>query len=74
MEKIQVCDMGLAKVKRLTESTVTCINKGPGTFPYMAPEMFKERRRGPAADIYSLGCLLNCTVEREYGQDWMGQG
>ena len=58
MKKVYVCDMGLAKVKQLTESTVTCISKGPGTFPYMAPEMFKESRRGPAADIYSLGCLF----------------
>ena len=58
MKKVYVCDMGLAKVKQLTESTVTCVSKGPGTFPYMAPEMFKESRRGPAADIYSLGCLF----------------
>ena len=52
--------MGLAKVKQLTEATVTvtCVSKSPGTFPYMAPEMFKKSRRGPAADIYSLGCLF----------------
>ena len=71
MKKVYICDMRLAKVKQLT--TVTCIGQGPGTFPYMAPEMFKESRRGPAADIYSLGCLLNYSAEREYGQDWMGQ-
>ena len=65
MEKIYVCDMGLAKVKQLTESTVTCVNKGPGTFPYMAPEMFKESRRGPAADIYSLGCLFIVLFSRK---------
>ena len=69
MEKIYVCDMELAKVKRLTESTVTCIHKGPGTFPYMAPEMFKESRRGPAADIYSLGCLFIELFSRKRGLD-----
>lgn len=49
--------MGIAKTKRLTEATVTCNSKGPGTYPYMAPEMFIQSRRGPAVDIYSLGCL-----------------
>ena len=45
-------------MKQLTETTVTCVNKGPGTLPYMAPEMFKKSRRGPTVDIYSLGCLF----------------
>ena len=31
---------------------------GPGTYPYMAPEMFKTGCYGPSIDIYSLGCLL----------------
>ena len=50
--------MGIAKIKQLTEATVTCHGKGPGTYPYMAPEMFTQSRRGPAVDIYSLGCLF----------------
>ena len=50
--------MGIVKVKKAAEATVTSVNKGPGTFPYMAPEMFKSSRRGPAVDIYSLGCLF----------------
>lgn len=50
--------MGIAKVKQVAEATVTSVNKGPGTFPYMAPEMFKKSRRGPTVDIYSLGCLF----------------
>lgn len=58
LEKVYVCDMGIAKVKKAAEATVTSVNKGPGTFPYMAPEMFKSSRRGPAVDIYSLGCLF----------------
>lgn len=49
--------MGIAKVKQITDASVTCVSKGPGTFPYMAPEMFKASRRGAPVDIYSLGCL-----------------
>jgi serine/threonine protein kinase len=58
LEQVYVCDMGIAKVKRVAEATVTAVTKGPGTFPYMAPEMFKKSHRGPAVDIYSLGCLF----------------
>ena len=50
--------MGIAKVKRITETTLTSVSKGPGTYPYMAPEMFRMGHRGPPVDIYSLGCLL----------------
>ena len=55
--QVFVCDMGIAKIKQLTDISMTCASKGPGTFPYMAPEMFKASRRGAAVDIYSLGCL-----------------
>ena len=57
VSKVFVCDMGIAKVKQITDASVTCVSKGPGTFPYMAPEMFKASRRGAPVDIYSLGCL-----------------
>ena len=53
-----VCDMGIAKVKQVAEATATSINKGPGAYPYMAPETFRKSKRGPAVDIYSLGCLF----------------
>lgn len=52
-----LCDLGIAKVKQLGALTMTCANKGCGTYPYMAPEMFKSSRRGTGVDIYSLGCL-----------------
>ena len=52
-----VCDMGVTKLKKAGEATVTSTSKGPSTFPYMAPEMFKKARRGPSVDIYSMGCL-----------------
>lgn len=56
-KNVYICDMGIARTKRLTEASVTCKTEGPGTYPYMAPEMFQQSRRGPAVDIYSLGCL-----------------
>ncbi len=52
-----ICDMGVTKLKKVSEATVTSTSRGPGTLPYMAPEMFKKARRGPPVDIYSLGCL-----------------
>ena len=50
--------MGIAKVKRIAETTITSVSKGPGTYPYMAPEMFRTGHCGPPVDLYSLGCLL----------------
>lgn len=55
---MKICDMGVTRVKKATEATVTSTGKGPGTFPYMAPEMFRKARRGAAVDIYSFGCTL----------------
>ena len=49
--------MGVTRLKKAGEATITSTSKGPGTYPYMAPEMFKRARRGPPVDIYSLGCL-----------------
>ena len=40
LQGVYVCDMGIAKVKQVSEATVTSVSKGPGTYPYMAPEMF----------------------------------
>ncbi len=50
--------MGVTRLKQAAEATMTSTSKGPGTYPYMAPEMFRKARRGKAVDIYSLGCLL----------------
>lgn len=58
LQELYVCDMGIAKVKKLGAMTITCTSKECGTYPYMSPEMFKNSKRGVAVDIYSLGCLL----------------
>ena len=49
--------MGVTELKKVGEATITATSKGPGTYPYMAPEMFRKARRGPPVDVYSLGCL-----------------
>lgn len=49
--------MGVTKLKQAAQVTMTSNSKGPGTYPCMAPEMFKKGKRGRAVDIYSLGCL-----------------
>ena len=49
--------MGVTELKQAAQVTMTSSSKGPGMYPYMAPEMFKKGRRGRAVDIYSLGCL-----------------
>ena len=48
--------MGVTELKQAAQVTMTSSSKGPGTYPYMAPEMFKNGR-GCAVDIYSLGYL-----------------
>ena len=59
---VTLCVQGNWSEVRLLSTTtaqliMTFSSKGPGTYPYMAPEMFKKGRRGCAVDVYSLGCL-----------------
>ena len=58
LRKVLLCDLGIAKLNEASEFTITSIRSGPGTMPYMAPEVFVKKRRGVPVDIYSLGCLL----------------
>ena len=62
--------MGVTRLKKATEATITSTGRGPGTYPYMAPEMFRKSRRGKPADIYYLGC----TLLELFGQSrvWLG--
>ena len=53
-----MCDMGIAKLKEASQATLTTVHGTPtGTYPYMAPEMFSEARRGKGVDVYAFGCL-----------------
>ena len=47
--------MGVTKLKKVCEATIHTWHL---KCPYMAPEMFRKARRGPAVDIYSLGALF----------------
>ena len=45
----------VAKIKY--QATMTTASNAIGTYPYMAPEMFRTSHRSTAVDVYSLGCL-----------------
>lgn len=52
-----LCDFGIAEV--MGEHTrLTAANMRVGSWAYMAPERFSDRDITPAADIYSLACVL----------------
>ncbi|QZT65366.1 serine/threonine-protein kinase [Mycolicibacterium austroafricanum] len=49
-------DFGIAEAKG--ESGLTATGMQVGTLNYMAPERFRDQEVGPAADVYSLACVL----------------
>jgi tetratricopeptide (TPR) repeat protein len=51
----QVCDFGLA---RITGKEQGFDGQLAGTPAYLSPEQISDDEIGPAADLYSLGCLL----------------
>jgi streptogramin lyase/predicted Ser/Thr protein kinase len=55
-ERAYLTDFGLAKA--LGDSGVLSGASVVGTAEYMSPEQWRGGRVGPAADIYSLGCVL----------------
>jgi DNA-binding beta-propeller fold protein YncE len=55
-EHAYLSDFGLAKA--LGESGVLSDASIVGTVEYMSPEQWQGDRIGPAADVYSLGCVL----------------
>ncbi|MEX2107878.1 MAG: protein kinase [Solirubrobacterales bacterium] len=55
-ERAYLSDFGLAKA--LGESGVLSDASIVGTVEYMSPEQWRGERIGPAADVYSLGCVL----------------
>ena len=55
-ERAYLTDFGLAKA--LGDSGVLSGASIVGTVEYMSPEQWRGERIGPAADVYSLGCVL----------------
>jgi DNA-binding beta-propeller fold protein YncE len=55
-ERAYLTDFGLAKA--LGDSGVLSGTSIVGTVEYMSPEQWRGEQVGPAADIYSLGCVL----------------
>lgn len=49
-------DFGIAEAKG--DSGLTSTGMQIGTFDYMAPERFRDQEITPAADVYSLACVL----------------
>jgi len=55
-ERAYLTDFGLAKA--LGDSGVLSGTSVVGTVEYMSPEQWRGAQVGPAADVYSLGCVL----------------
>ncbi len=55
-ERAYLTDFGLAKA--LGDSGVLSGASVVGTVEYMSPEQWRGEQVGPAADVYSLGCVL----------------
>jgi DNA-binding beta-propeller fold protein YncE/predicted Ser/Thr protein kinase len=55
-DRAYLTDFGLAKA--LGDSGVLSDASVVGTAEYMSPEQWRGSRVGPAADVYSLGCVL----------------
>lgn len=57
-ERTAILDFGIARPELLAQ-TLTATGMAIGTPNYMAPEQARgERNVGPAADIFSMGCVL----------------
>jgi len=57
--KARISDMGFAKTIRVEDSQSMSLSGGiVGTPHYMSPELWEGKSLTPAADQYSLGCIL----------------
>jgi len=56
LKNVCVCDMGIAKMRAASETTVTTITPHKkGTIP---SEMYGKEHRGTAVHVYGFGCLM----------------
>ena len=60
---LYIGDFGESKI-----STDIANTRGRGTGQLMAPEVMKSNCYGPAADVYSIGCIIYKLVNNEYFQ------
>ncbi len=54
-EHLYVCDFGIAF--REVDARLTMVGEAFGTLGYTAPEQMRSEVVGPAADVFSLGCV-----------------
>lgn len=54
---VKIADFGIARA--VEETRVTQVGTVLGTLRYLAPEQAEGREAGPAADVYSLGVVLD---------------
>ena len=66
--QIKVCDFGLSRFD--TGSNLATLNKCRGTYPYIAPEVYKCEKFIGRSDVYSIGIILwemaNRCIKRKY--------
>ena len=65
---VYLCDFGLARDFSGQESSAS---HGPileGTPEYRAPEIHSDQRRGPLADVFSLGCVFSELLGVKHGK------
>lgn len=55
---VKVVDFGIAALTKSAEPTLTAPGTTLGTAEYISPEQAMAMQVTPAADVYSLGCLL----------------
>ncbi|HEX4814576.1 MAG TPA: serine/threonine-protein kinase [Nonomuraea sp.] len=54
---VKICDFGISRYAEATEG-LTASGQPIGTYPYMAPELFRGELADERSDIYSFGCTL----------------
>jgi hypothetical protein len=63
--RVKLLDFGLAKLHEDGDQSLTQTGVILGTPSYMAPEQARgERRLGPRADVFALGCILFACLTR----------